>query len=139
MNIAILTAIIAALSSSGVCSIVLYLIQRRDKHRDEAAKNAMKLSAERLEKMEQQMTGNTATIERLEKALLAQMHHTLYTKCGNVLTEVADGTRTVVDTDEFHDISIMFNAYENMGGNGTCKILFDRVSQIPLRQTAAKN
>lgn len=131
----IIVAIIAALSSSGICSIILYLIQSRDKK----AERALQLSVERLEAMEKRMEKQERVIGRLEKALLAQMHHTIYVKCESVLTEHADGTRRCLDTDEFHDLSILYGAYRDMGGNGTCEILFDRVKQIPLRQTNRKD
>lgn len=130
-TVAIITAVVSALSSGGVCSIILYLIQRRDKKSEDTLKKAV----DRLEKLEERIEKQDESVARISKAVVAQMHHTMYESCGEILTEYADGKRTCMDTDAFHDLSIMYDAYKDLGGNGTCKILFERVGQIPLRQT----
>lgn len=131
MDTAVIVALIAGLSSSGVMSVVLYLIQRKDKK----AEKALQLSVDRLEQMEKRLEKQENAIERLEKALVAQLHTTIYTKCESILTEYADGRRTCLDVDAFRDLSILYGAYADMGGNGTCKIFFEQVKQIPLKQT----
>lgn len=128
---AVIIAVISALSSGGVCSVIVYLLQRKDRK----AEKELQISIDKLTAITGRLEKQEVTTSRIERALVAQMHHTIYVKCEEILTEYANGTRDCVDVDEFHDLSVLYQTYAELGGNGTGKILFERVGRLPLKQT----
>lgn len=120
------------LSASGMWSIILYFIQRHDKRRDRAeAERDAKLAA-----MDARVTELEALQLQQNKAHVAEMHHTLYDACTTILTEYADGKRHWIDVEEMHDITVLYDAYRAMGGNGTCKVLYDKLLALPPKNTS---
>ena len=107
----IITIVTSMMASSGMWAVVLAVYQRRaDKKADEKKKD----SAER-------------------KMLMALAHDRIYYLCGQFLAEQAAGIRDHVDTDEYHNLQILYDSYANLGGNGTCRRLFTEVSKIPVQ------
>lgn len=135
MNEAIQVAMTAVLASSGLWSVILWLFQSAAKKRAEERDSVRQANGQRLQRVEERVNKVEETNALQSKAIVAQMHHTLYAEMSRVLTEYADGRRSCIDVDEMHDISVMYDAYHDMGGNGTCKIMYERVQQIPLAQT----
>lgn len=107
----IITIITSIMASSGLWALILAIVQRRAEARA-ASKKAD--SAER-------------------KMLLALAHDRLYYLCGQFLAEFKAGTRDHMDVDEFHNLQILYTGYTGLGGNGTCKRLYDEASKIPVR------
>lgn len=126
MDSAIIVALIAALSSGGVCSIILYLIQRKDNK-----------ILKRLEEIEKKLDEHGTQLNKIKRAEVAGLHTSVRRDCEQWLTETADGKRTYIDTDDMHDLSIRYEAYRELGGNGICAILYSQVQKIPLKQTNA--
>ncbi len=107
----IITIVTSMMASSGLWALVLAVYQRRQ----DAKKDAKKAdSAER-------------------KMLLALAHDRIYYLCGQFLSEFKAGARDHMDVDEFHNLQILYDGYKSLGGNGTCKRLYDEVSKIPVR------
>lgn len=132
MDTTIIVALIAALSSGGICSLITYLIQRKDKRTEQERQ----LSIDKLISFERLIEAQDERIKKLEKATIAQMHDTIYSKCEVILTEYANGRRTCIDVDEFHNLNVLYEAYAEMGGNGTGEFYFSRIKrEIPLKQT----
>lgn len=107
----IITIVTSMMASSGMWAVVLAVYQRREEKKEEAKK---KDSAER-------------------KMLLALAHDRIYYLCGQFLSEFKAGARDHMDVDEFHNLQILYDGYKSLGGNGTCKRLYDEVSKIPVQ------
>lgn len=107
----IITIVTSMMASSGLWALVLAVYQ----HSQDAKKDAKKAdSAER-------------------KMLLALAHDRIYYLCGQFLAESKSGARDHMDVDEYHNLQILYTSYTGLGGNGTCKRLYDEVSKIPVR------
>lgn len=104
MNTTIIVAIIAALTSSGVSSIIIYLMQRHDKKRDKEAENDSAQS----------------------KMLLGLGHDKLL-----YLTDkyVKRGAITIK---EKRNLKFLVQPYFELGGNGDCEIGYDACSKLPI-------
>ncbi|MCC8044182.1 MAG: hypothetical protein LIP12_01625 [Clostridiales bacterium] len=101
----VVTVLTAVLASSGCWSVILYIVQKRDKKKD------------------------TNTAEK--KMLLALAHDRLYYLLGDILTEQQDGKRKGVTREEFENIKILYDGYKGLGGNGTCERLYKEVEKLP--------
>lgn len=100
-------AIVAAVTSSGVCSIVLYLIQRRDKRKDGESEE-MKLQSE---------------------MLLGLGHDRIVYLGGQYIDR---GWITQDEYENLHDY--LYKPYCALGGNGTAKRIMAEVDRLPLTQ-----
>lgn len=107
----IITIVTSMMASSGLWALVLAVYQRRQDAKNDAKKAD---SAER-------------------KMLLALAHDRIYYLCEQFLAEQAAGSRDHIDTDEYRNLQILYDGYKGLGGNGTCKRLFDEVSKIPVQ------
>ena len=92
----VMTGIITAVfASSGIWSIVLYLLQRRD-----SRKSAVK------------------------KALIALLHDRIYSECEAAIMEGH------ISMKDFKNISYLYEPYEELGGNGTGRTLYEEVKKL---------
>lgn len=100
----LITAIVSAVTSSGVMSLIIYLLQRHDKKKElEAA--------------------NTSAQSRM---LIGLGHDRLI-----YLTDrfVRRGSITLK---EKRNLEFLYSPYRDMGGNGDCKIGYDACQQLPV-------
>lgn len=63
------------------------------------------------------------------KAILALLHDKLFYLCEK---HIIRGDITV---EEFDNLTYLFKPYEEMGGNGTCKRLYDECANLPKRKS----
>ena len=100
----VFTALLSALTSSGVMSLVIYLIQRRDKRREKEEAN------------------NSAQ----SRMLLGLGHDRII-----YLTDkfVRRGSITLK---EKRNLKFLCDPYFDLGGNGDCKIGFDACDKLPV-------
>ena len=106
----IITVITSVLASSGVWSVLLFILQRKAQRQDKEA--------------------DKDTTEK--KMLLALAHDRIYYLCEQILREFADKDRTGTDVDEYENLRILYEGYRALGGNGTCERLFNEVSKLPI-------
>lgn len=104
MGTVLLTAILSALTSSGFMSLIIYLLQRRDRRKD-------------------QETANSSAQSRM---LVGLGHDRILS-----LTEryVRRGTITLK---EKRNLEFLYRPYSDMGGNGDCKIGYDACQSLPV-------
>ena len=62
----------------------------------------------------------------VEKACLAILHDKIYEKAEMYIT------RNSITLDEFDNLKYLYEPYEELGGNGTGKALFERCSKLPM-------
>lgn len=106
MTQAIVVALIAAISSSGVCSIILYIIQRRDKQKDKDSENS----------------------EAMAK-MLCGVGHELISMRGSAILK-----RKWVSQDEYEDfVKYLYEPYKKLGGNGTAEKIMKEIMALPFR------
>jgi len=100
----LVTALLSAITSSGVMSLVIYLLQRRDKKKD-------------------QETANNSAQSRM---LLGLGHDKIV-----YLTDkfVRRGSITLK---EKRNLEFLYKPYADMGGNGDCKIGYDACQRLPV-------
>lgn len=100
----VLTALLSALTSSGVMSLIIYLIQRRDKkkEREEADSSAQTRMLIGL--------GHDRVIYLTDK----------FVRRGSITLK------------EKRNLEFLYAPYRDMGGNGDCKIGYDACQQLPV-------
>ncbi|MFW7373899.1 hypothetical protein [Vagococcus fluvialis] len=85
----------------------------------------------------EKMKGDKASVDtrlsNLEHANLAMLHNKIYVQCAKHLEE---GFISIADLD---DLDYLFNAYKNLGGNGTGEILYNKVKALPNKKTKEGN
>ena len=106
----IVTILSSVLASSGAWSVILFVLQKRSERKEKADK--------------------TDTAER--KMLLALAHDRIYYLCEKILADFQSGAIDHADVDEYDNLRILYDGYAALGGNGTCKRLFDAVSKLPI-------
>lgn len=65
----------------------------------------------------------------VEKGLLAVLHDRLYQACKYHIR------KDYVTVEEFDNIKYMYEAYTNLGGNGTVKILYEKLCKLEMVAT----
>ena len=100
-----IVAVIAAVTSSGVCSIILYKMQRADKKKD-GESEAMKLQSD----------------------MLLGLGHDRIVYLGGQF--IARGSITQDEYENLHDY--LYKPYLALGGNGTAKKIMAEVERLPL-------
>lgn len=100
----VITALLSALTSSGVMSLIIYLIQRRDKKREKEEANHSAQS----------------------RMLLGLGHDKII-----YLTDkfVRRGSITLK---EKQNLNFLYQPYSDLGGNGDCKIGYDACDKLPV-------
>ena len=109
MNETLLAVILAIITSSGIWSIVLAVVNHRLKKREVAENND----------------------SRERQLLLAIARDRLYFLLSKILQEWQDGKRKGIKKDEWEVISQMFDAYQALGGNGVCLKLYEACDELP--------
>ncbi len=61
-----------------------------------------------------------------KKALLALLHDKLYYLCQHFIEKGR------ISTDELENIEYLYKPYSALGGNGTCKRLYEEVLRLPI-------
>lgn len=100
----IITALVSALTSSGVMSLIIYLIQRRDRLRDQA--NANKSAQSRM--------------------LIGLGHDRIISLTDRYVR------RGSITLKEKRNLEFLYRPYADMGGNGDCKIGYDACQKLPV-------
>lgn len=110
----IIIALIAGLTGSGGCSVVLYLLQRRDKKKDG-----------RTEEDKQR----DEAMKRQSKLLLGLAHDRIvYLGC-------CYSERGYITKDEYENLhDYLYEPYLAEGGNGTAKKVMSEVERLPLHE-----
>lgn len=103
----IIVAMIAALTSSGACSIVLYKMQRADKKKD----------------------GESEQMKLQSDMLLGLGHDRIVFLGGEYIKK---GYITQDEYENLHDY--LYKPYVALGGNGTAKKVMAEVERLPLTQ-----
>ena len=107
MNETLLIALITALTSSGACSIILYLIQRHDQKKDKGTEAA-----------------------KLQSDMLMGLGHDRIVYLGSVYIE-----RGYITQDEYENLhDYLYKPYAALGGNGTTKKIMAEVEKLPLHK-----
>lgn len=110
----IIIALIAGLTGSGGCSIILYLIQRHDK------------------KKEAQSGGDKQRDEatKRQSAMLLGLGHDRIVYLGASYLE-----RGYITQDEYENLhDYLYEPYLKLGGNGTAKKVMAEVERLPLHR-----
>lgn len=108
MTETILIALITALTSSGACSIILYLIQRRDQKKDKGDEQA-----------------------KLQSDMLMGLGHDRIVYLGGQYVE-----RGYITQDEYENLhDYLYKPYIALGGNGTAKKVMAEVEKLPLHKS----
>lgn len=103
-QVIILTAVISALTSSGFMSLIIYLLQRRDKKKDledanSSAQTRMLIGL-----------GHDRVISLTDR----------YVRRGSITLK------------EKRNLEFLYAPYRDMGGNGDCKIGYDACQELPV-------
>ena len=107
MNETILIAVLTALTSSGACSIILYLIQRHDLKKDKSS-----------------------AAEKLQSDMLMGLGHDRIVYLGASYIE-----RGYITQDEYENLrDYLFKPYLELGGNGTAEKIMKEVDKLPLQE-----
>ena len=84
-------------------------------------------------KMKQDKDSVNTELSLLKHANLAILHNKIYVQCASHLQE---GYISIADLD---DLDYLFNAYKNLGGNGTGETLYNKVKALPNIKTKEGN
>lgn len=87
----------------------------------------------KINKMKEDKDSVDTRLSNLEKAILAMLHNKIYVQCASHLQE---GFISIADLD---DLDYLFNAYKNLGGNGTGETLYNKVKALPNINTKEGN
>lgn len=98
----LITAVLSAITSSGVMSLIIYLIQRRDRKKDE--ENANKSAQSRM--------------------LVGLGHDRIISLTDRYVR------RGMITLKEKRNLEFLYRPYSDMGGNGDCKIGYDACQQL---------
>lgn len=103
-QVIIITAVISALTSSGFMSLIIYLLQRRDKKKDledanSSAQTRMLIGL-----------GHDRVISLTDR----------YVRRGSITLK------------EKRNLEYLYAPYRDMGGNGDCKIGYDACQELPV-------
>lgn len=110
----ILVALIAGLTGSGGCSVILYLLQRRDKKKDGRTEE----DKQRDDAMKRQ------------SAMLLGLGHDRIVHLGGSYIE-----RGYITQDEYENLhDYLYEPYVALGGNGTAKKVMAEVDRLPLHK-----
>ena len=100
----ITTAIISALTSSGFLSLVMYLLQRRDKKKEKEE-----------------------SIESAQSKMLLGLGHDRILSITDRLVK-----RGAITLKEKRNLEYLWRPYSSLKGNGDCKIGYDACQQLPV-------
>lgn len=64
--------------------------------------------------------------DNASRALLALLHNELYSACGYYLD------RGFCSVEDKRNLEYMFVPYQKLGGNGTCKAMYEQCMKMPL-------
>lgn len=102
MTVAVVTAVITALTSSGVMSLVIYLLQRRDKKKE--AEDRAESAATRM--------------------LLGLGHDKIVYLTDKYVR------RGAITLKEKRNLDFLYKPYSDLGGNGDCRIGYDACQKL---------
>lgn len=97
--------ILTALTSSGFCSVILYLIQRRDRKKDREAAD-----------------------KSAEAQMLRGIGHDRIVRLGQSYIE-----RGSITAEEYENLVVyLYEPYKRLGGNGTAERIIEELKKLPL-------
>lgn len=100
----IITAVLSALTSSGVMSLIVYLLQRRDRKKDQESANSSAQS----------------------RMLIGLGHDRIMSLTDRYVR------RGIITLKEKRNLEFLYRPYSDMGGNGDCKIGYDACQSLPV-------
>lgn len=103
-QLVLVTALLSAVTSSGVMSLVIYLLQRRDKRKEREA------------------TNNSAQ----SKMLLGLGHDKIIYLTDKYVR------RGAITLKEKRNLQFLYEPYAELGGNGDCEIGYDACQKLPV-------
>lgn len=100
----VVTALVSALTSSGVMSLIIYLLQRRDKRKEREAAN------------------NSA-----QARMILGLGH-------DKIIQLTDKyvRRGYITLKEKRNLEFLYKPYADLGGNGDCQIGYDACQRLPV-------
>lgn len=100
----VVTALVSALTSSGVMSLIIYLLQRRDKRKEREAAN------------------NSA-----QARMILGLGH-------DKIIQLTDQyvRRGYITLKEKRNLEFLYKPYADLGGNGDCQIGYDACQRLPV-------
>ena len=93
------TIFVAVISSTALSQLITFFVQRHDNKKNK----------------------EDARIEDLTRGQVALLHNSIFKSAVDYLN------RGEITTHELDNLNIMYESYSNMGGNGTAKLLMDKV------------
>ena len=104
----IITVLTSVLASSGMWSVILYVLQKKhDKRKDLTAESRM---------------------------LRALAHDRLYYLGNKILRDYASGRRKYISADDYDNYRVLYEGYRDLHGNGTCEKLWNEINKLPIGQ-----
>lgn len=104
MGTVFITAVLSALTSSGFMSLIIYLIQRRDKLKDQESANSSAQS----------------------RMLVGLGHDRIMSLTDRYVR------RGSITLKEKRNLEFLYRPYADMGGNGDCKIGYEACQSLPV-------
>lgn len=133
-NTATAAVVIAVLGSAGLWSTILGIFNAIWQRRNSARDDVRNQNAAKIARIEERMDKAEATNAIQNEGIREILHVLLYKKCSDLLTAYASGSITHITTEQLQEVTELYEIYKKLGGNGTGKILYEKVKQIPLRQ-----
>lgn len=99
-----ITVFTSVLASSGIWSLILYQMQKKEREKEKAE--------------------DKDSVE--SKALKALLHDRIFVVCKDAITAGA------VSPDDYNNLKYLYEPYRALGGNGTAKRMMDEVERLPL-------
>lgn len=65
--------------------------------------------------------------QTLKLGMVALLHDSLFTRCGEYIT------RGSLTTNEFENLTVLYNSYHALGGNGAGTALYDRCKELEIK------
>lgn len=111
-----MTALVTAiLASNGLWTYVTYRTQRKDGRQTDIIRR----------------------FELVEEGLLAVLHDRLYQACRFYLARNDRDNKPWITAEELKNLEYLYDGYSALGGNGTCKELYERCRELPIREVIA--
>lgn len=133
------TLMLGFLSASGLWGLLTVVVQvrakRRDRHEEHEERTqelAAQASVERMDKTDEHLSKIDGTNEGQTKLLLELTRHHMEHECTQIRRAYDAGERQGITMNELHSITGVYEAYANLGGNGSFKMMYESIKSLPL-------
>lgn len=115
---------------AGVAIVATPLYKKLKKYRSELeTANVQNLEQSKtIKELESKLSSLTLTLGLQSTGIMALLHADLYKACAAILE------RGWVSSSELDDLTKLYDAYHNLGGNGTGTELYNRAIKCPIRR-----